>query len=691
MDQRNKTNTHPGFWGKLFPKRIPRHRIYRAFPELDAFNDGQCQDFLQRATATRARWLARWAACLMASAVVAMAVLFGMVWWIDIQNRSGGWGTMLLLELGFLVAVLVGAALPVFTAILLRDLLLRRRIEQVIRSSGACGECGYKILGIAADTDFRVTCPECGHKTLVEPAVVALIAGQGYDLQRPVRSATAQRERAMLKVALWTGGLIASLVLVCLLSIWAAWQVARSDYQALLALKRERRAVIGTARASGDTIRTPAEQLARAIEAATSRCESLMDPIFIANRKSETFSRLVSSADIDTLLMVLPMAENELVSVLGSSATTLEVATLSDALASELNKGQFLAVLEPLDRRSEGDDTHPLPAPNDSTISHLATRLNLLSSATTLLTRVAQRQGDGDLSLRSLAARVELERLRFEEPGGWRGMTAFRQQNLIYDMAYFASVAKTTAELDALVSIVDRFEMDADPKLAVELGTVDLLDLYTDGAEGEPYYGQITEWFRGVIKTGSVYAELPDSSSVRQLAADWQKLTQSWVDQPRASRGEPVSPPIPRRLGGVGRFTCMLQDWVKLVGQRRELLSGVRVCIAARRMMLRTGSPPETLEALVPSELPALPPLAKPNAFYVYQLVDPATDPFGRAFILTEARRLPLSSAATVNLTESASDDGASPAQPPAGKVIGQDEMNHPSTQPRVPQAGGGK
>lgn len=690
MDQRSKTNTHPGFWGKLFPKRIPRQRIYRAFPELDAFNDGQCQDFLQRATATRARWLARWAACLMASAVVAMAVLFGMVWWIDIQNRSGGWGTMLLLELGFLVAVLVGAALPVFTAILLRDLLLRRRIEQVIRSSGACGECGYKILGIATDADFRVTCPECGHRTLVDPAVIALITGQGFDLQRPVRSTTAHRERAMLKVALWIGGLITLLIVVCLVSIWGAWQVARSDHKALLALQRARREVAGTAWLAGGAIRTPAERMAGAINAAVSRGETLIEPVFAANRNKDAFWHLVSSADIDTLLLVLPMTQSELVTYLGSSATTAEVESFSTQLCLVLDQGQFMSVLDPLADRKAGPDHGTERTPADSTNLYLGPKIHFVASAATFLTRLSQQRRDGELALRSLAARVELERLRFAEPEGWRGTTAYRQKNLIYDFAYFASIASSPAELDALSSIVDRFEQDADPKLAVELATVDLTDLYIMNATGEPYNGQIVDWFRGVLKTGSVYAELPDSTSVRQLAGDVRRLTLDWVDQPRATRGEPVSPPIPPRLGGVGRFTSMLQDWVKLIAQRREALSPVRVCLAARRFTLRTGSPPETLKSLVPSELPALPPLANSNTFYLYRRVDPATDPFGRAFILTIGRRLP-STGPNATPAESTPEDDQAQSQPPPGKVIGADELNYPSTQPRRPINGGSK
>ncbi|MBL0869209.1 MAG: hypothetical protein IBJ18_01385 [Phycisphaerales bacterium] len=73
------------------------------------------------------------------------------------------------------IFVAVCVAIPAFSlGFIVRDLLLRRRVRTVIQSQGVCKHCGYLLLGMRVPSDLKLTCPECGDVTTVNPALDTL-------------------------------------------------------------------------------------------------------------------------------------------------------------------------------------------------------------------------------------------------------------------------------------------------------------------------------------------------------------------------------------------------------------------------------------------------------------------------------------------------------------------------------------
>ena len=74
-------------------------------------------------------------------------------------------------------ATILNASLPVFSAVLLRDWMLRRLVRRVIGTRGVCRGCGYRLLGLAVSASCQVRCPECGDDSDVDPSLGELPVG----------------------------------------------------------------------------------------------------------------------------------------------------------------------------------------------------------------------------------------------------------------------------------------------------------------------------------------------------------------------------------------------------------------------------------------------------------------------------------------------------------------------------------
>ncbi|MBI1189206.1 MAG: hypothetical protein GC200_00780 [Tepidisphaera sp.] len=148
-----------------------KSKIYRAFPELDAFSDERCERFVRAARRPvwfRARVVAGgFLAFLLASAALGVAAhlaeenapaTFG--------PRSPLWAMLLILFVTLFVYCAAGVAW-----LWSRDWMLRRRIRRVLRTRGHCHSCGYLLLGATVSATHEISCPECGFTTAVDPAL----------------------------------------------------------------------------------------------------------------------------------------------------------------------------------------------------------------------------------------------------------------------------------------------------------------------------------------------------------------------------------------------------------------------------------------------------------------------------------------------------------------------------------------
>ncbi len=148
---------------------LTRHKLYRAFAELDPYDDATCERFLESAKGSWSRRWGRRSACV-GIAIISMILLgIGILWlgsaWIKVP--TGHEGLMVAM-------VMVPAVVGPFVAILQRDALLWSRVRYVLRRQGCCGTCGYSLIGLSLDDANQITCPECGTLRTVDRSLAVL-------------------------------------------------------------------------------------------------------------------------------------------------------------------------------------------------------------------------------------------------------------------------------------------------------------------------------------------------------------------------------------------------------------------------------------------------------------------------------------------------------------------------------------
>ncbi len=145
--------------------RILTKKIYRAYPELDKFDDEACKRFITRAKQRHGAWKgnAFLAFILVASFIlwIPLAVLFIYLGKTLTQTLgySGG------LQMLYMLAIFTGMGwFPAICFLLARDRLLHLSIRKQL-SQALCSKCGYSLLGLKVidqDGQQAVQCPECG-------------------------------------------------------------------------------------------------------------------------------------------------------------------------------------------------------------------------------------------------------------------------------------------------------------------------------------------------------------------------------------------------------------------------------------------------------------------------------------------------------------------------------------------------
>lgn len=141
---------------------LTRSKIWRAFPELDEFDDEQCAAFVRRA---QNRYVNQVHFRTIVLLITFVFVVIGFNLFITILSIIDAFGLSVAVlgpKVEIIVAVLFVAAAPTICSLLVRDFLLRRRIASLIRKHGLCGGCGYSLLGLRLDEGHSITCPECG-------------------------------------------------------------------------------------------------------------------------------------------------------------------------------------------------------------------------------------------------------------------------------------------------------------------------------------------------------------------------------------------------------------------------------------------------------------------------------------------------------------------------------------------------
>lgn len=156
--------------------RLLTRRIYRAFPELDRYNDEQCARFVKSARKGGLTTLLHAAAILatllplMGAALLGTTYLYDTLGTANISILRVPWG----FEITWLLASCTLFACAMSAGLLVRDILLRRRLKFVLRTRGACPACQYSLIGLTVSDESMVQCPECGVEIEVDASLAEL-------------------------------------------------------------------------------------------------------------------------------------------------------------------------------------------------------------------------------------------------------------------------------------------------------------------------------------------------------------------------------------------------------------------------------------------------------------------------------------------------------------------------------------
>ncbi len=141
--------------------RLPLHKPYRAFPELDRFSDAECARFA--AAARRHHRVGSVLLGLLCIPCIAIAVplLIGLPWGIchllGLENTFADETATMIVWATSLTSV---CGMFFLLGLLIRDRWLRHIIGKQLRGA-ACNGCRYSLLGLPI-VNGVITCPECG-------------------------------------------------------------------------------------------------------------------------------------------------------------------------------------------------------------------------------------------------------------------------------------------------------------------------------------------------------------------------------------------------------------------------------------------------------------------------------------------------------------------------------------------------
>ena len=150
--------------------RILSRKIWRAFPELDQFDDETCKRYITRAKQMKGE---NGRALLIIFTVVTVFVL--MISSASFQfTVLSGWAERFakygkvqpFTEMSILIWIfLTGLFVPWLVGLVVRDKILERCVRKQVKCA-SCPECGYNLIGLSiygSDGHRLVKCPECGY------------------------------------------------------------------------------------------------------------------------------------------------------------------------------------------------------------------------------------------------------------------------------------------------------------------------------------------------------------------------------------------------------------------------------------------------------------------------------------------------------------------------------------------------
>ncbi|MBL4697653.1 MAG: hypothetical protein JKX70_02350 [Phycisphaerales bacterium] len=146
---------------------MTRKKIWRAFPELDQFDDAICKKFVRRAKLLdNSRQEPLLFLLAFGCAFFVWIFFVGIIQSVHFEvAKKLGWQLPSIVRSSFFVIGFSGVLwFPMLSGLIVRDRWLRHCIRKLF-SLSECAACGYSLIGLAIverEDGRGVRCPECG-------------------------------------------------------------------------------------------------------------------------------------------------------------------------------------------------------------------------------------------------------------------------------------------------------------------------------------------------------------------------------------------------------------------------------------------------------------------------------------------------------------------------------------------------
>jgi Zn ribbon nucleic-acid-binding protein len=139
--------------------RLLSSKIYRAYPELDEFDDETCKRYMRRVWDEESAnsygivllFVVPLSLLIWLGIIIAASAIFDLSVFPEMSDA------LTLMQVGFV-------GMPIIMIMLSRDLWVSKQLRKQINGAN-CKACGYSLVGLtikSEGTADSVTCPECG-------------------------------------------------------------------------------------------------------------------------------------------------------------------------------------------------------------------------------------------------------------------------------------------------------------------------------------------------------------------------------------------------------------------------------------------------------------------------------------------------------------------------------------------------
>jgi hypothetical protein len=642
--------------------RLVTRTIWRAFPELDRFEDERCARFVSGAKRSRSVprrllwWLGQGASTLPVFLTAAAAIVLLQRWSQDGYNDLGKAYTAITLQ-GVVTVLAAAGALLVWIGV--GHWFLRRRVTWVLRARGRCASCGYTLVGLPVSSTFHVVCPECQLDGEVDPSLGELSNGaDGVPRYTPSEEMLGRSRPWLTRERLWKWTkktAMAAAVLLVVAGAWWGWHEWSIAAQA-------RRAAALKPGATGLTALMEQAQLSGAAPDATNGYD-LLRPL----------SAKMNKAQADLFPNGLPLVPGMNIYLEGTWVAQRPWPGETKELAAErlTNEPYSLQLLQEFEKRGVFADMKAMVDAPLAIGAMNQTRdqplFNLVLGEYPLMRKLARwnggrmrlavRNDDPARFADALDSTLGLSRMLEKQPVLIARLVAVAIESLAYGELRAAITERHDARwLDAYERVLKKYQAHGSRTLPYEGERVFSKDIvcwvFADTARTRlgKYSPALRQAFALPVMGGNVpdgrlgtldenlaaFDAFYDEFEARARQPRWQRSAAAG-GAAAAVRSPFGGPPKPRDqtdlvlvnllAPGIGN-SLRAQDQVEVDRAATTLL------IALERFKLENGAYPQTLAELTPRWVPAAVIDPWTGMQFAYRTIDPSKDTQGRGFLL---------------------------------------------------------